>query len=370
MSLRGGGDATSLVARLTGASDVIGEFLAENVLDTLEPDLREFLLATSITERTCAGLASVLTGVANGRAMLEEAEQRGLFLQRIDDDPNWFRFHQMFAEFLRRRLERDGPDRVKELHHTASAWFAEHAHLNEAVDHALSAGDPARAVDLVEQDETNLLEQSKMSTLLGIVKKLPPQLVVSRVRLQLVIAWANILLQRSVPTTSALNRFEVALGRADLPDATRADLRVEADVLRAVAEVFADRVERVDALLAEAMSRPDTLPPRVPGVAGNAVAYAAIYRFDFDAARRVLEWAAPYQEMLGPFATVYGHCFGGMARCLLDVPLALDDFRRAFEIAMGVGAQSHPARLAGALLGELLYETGELAEAALSLIHI
>ena len=75
--------------------------------------------------------------------MLEEVEQRGLFLQRIDDDPNWFRFHQMFAEFLRRRLERDdGPIGLEQLHRAASAWFADNGYLNEAVDHALAAGDP------------------------------------------------------------------------------------------------------------------------------------------------------------------------------------------------------------------------------------
>ena len=365
LSLRGGSDASSLVGRLSGASDVIREFLAENVLDTLESDLREFLMVASITERTCGGLASVLAGVTNGQAMLEEVEQRGLFLQRIDDDPNWFRFHQMFAEFLRGRLERDGLDRVEQVHRTASAWFAENGYLNESVDHALAAGDLARAVDLVEQDETNLLEQSKMTTLLGIVKKLPPPLVVSRARLQLIIAWANILLQRSVPAAGALNRFEAALGHADLPDATQADLRAEADVLRAVAEIFADRVERVDDLVAETMSRPDTLHPRVPGVAGNVAAFAAIYRFDFDAAHRLLDWAAPYQEMMGPFATVYARCFHGMAaRYQLDIPAALKNFREAFEIGAGVGPHSHAARLAGSLLGELLYETGDLAEAA------
>ena len=365
LSLRGGSDASSLVGRLSGASDVIREFLAENVLDTLESDLREFLMVASITERTCGGLASVLARVTNGQAMLEEVEQRGLFLQRIDDDPNWFRFHQMFAEFLRGRLERDGLDRVEQVHRTASAWFAENGYLNESVDHALAAGDLARAVDLVEQDETNLLEQSKMTTLLGIVKKLPPPLVVSRARLQLIIAWANILLQRSVPAAGALNRFEAALGHADLPDATQADLRAEADVLRAVAEIFADRVERVDELVAETMSRPDTLHPRVPGVAGNVAAFAAIYRFDFDAAHRLLDWAAPYQEMMGPFATVYARCFHGMAaRYQLDIPAALKNFREAFEIGAGVGPHSHAARLAGSLLGELLYETGDLAEAA------
>ncbi|MGO9506187.1 MAG: protein kinase domain-containing protein [Mycobacterium sp.] len=365
LSLRGGSDASTLAGRLSGASDVIREFLGENVLDTLEPDLREFLLATSISERTCGGLASVLARVPNGQAMLGEVEQRGLFLQRIDDAPNWFRFHQMFAEFLRRRFEQDGPDRVEQLHRTASAWFAENGYLNEAVDHALAAGDLTRAVDLVEQDATSLLEHSKMTTLLGIVKKLPPQLVVSRARLQLDIAWANILLQRSTLPAGALNRFEAALGRADLSDAAQVDLRAEADVVRAVAESFADRVERVDDLVAEAMSRPDTLHPRVPGSAGSAAAFAAICRFDFVGAHRLLDWAAPYQEMTGPFSAVYGRCLDGMAaRYQLDIPAALKSFRGALEIARAVGPHSHVVRLAGAFLGELVYETGDLAEAA------
>ena len=363
LSLRSGGDANSLIGRLSGASDVVGEFLAENVVDTLEPELREFLMATSITERTCGGLASVLAGVTRGQVMLEEVERRGLFLQRMDDDPDWYRYHQMFAEFLRGRLTHDRPDRLEELHRIASAWFADHGYLNEAVDHAL-AYDPIRAVDLVEQDETNLLEQSKMTTLLGIVQKLPPQIVASRARLQLTIAWANLLLQRQGPMQAAVNRFEASMTNADLEETTRADLKAEAGVLQAVAEIHADHTENVEGLVAEAMSRPDTLHPQVPGVAGNIAAFAAIYRFDFDTAHRLLDWASPYNEMMGPFSAVYGRCYGGIAdRYRLDIPAALTNFREAFEIASGVGPHSHAVRLAGALLGQLLYETGDLAEA-------
>jgi ATP/maltotriose-dependent transcriptional regulator MalT len=363
LSLRSGGNASSLIGRLSGASDVVGEFLAENVVDTLEPELREFLLATSITERTCGGLASALAGVTRGQVMLEEVERRGLFLQRMDDDPGWYRYHQMFAEFLRGRLKHDRPDHLEELHRIASAWFADHGYLNEAVDHAL-AYDPIRAVDLVEQDETNLLEQSKMTTLLGIVQKLPPQIVALRARLQLTIAWANLLLQRQGPMQAAVNRFEASMTNADLEETTRADLKAEAGVLQAVAETHADRTEKVEGLVAEAMSRPDTLHPRVPGVAGNIAAFAAIYRFDFDTAHRLLDWASPYNEMMGPFSTVYGRCYGGIAdRYRLDIPAALTNFREAFEIAGGVGPHSHAVRLAGALLGQLLYETGDLAEA-------
>src|SRR6202000_3575997 len=108
--------------------------LAENVVHTLAPEMTEFLLATSITERTCAGLASALAEVPRGQAMLEEIERRGLFLQGIDEDPNWFRYHHMFAEFLRRRLDRDQPERVEQLHRAASQLVPEHDHPHGADD--------------------------------------------------------------------------------------------------------------------------------------------------------------------------------------------------------------------------------------------
>ena len=222
------------------------------------------MLATSITETNLrrAGVGACAEW-PRGQAMLEDVERRGLFLQRIDDDPNWFRYHQMFAEFLRHRLERDHPERVERLHRDASTWFAEHGYLNEAVDHALASGDPTRAVDLVEQDETNLLEQSKMTTLLEIVKKLPPRLVASRARLQLAIAWANMLLQRQAPANAALNRFEAALDSADLSDASRADLRAEADVVRGVAETYSPTESTVSTIWSPRRCR-----DRIPSIRG------------------------------------------------------------------------------------------------------
>ncbi|SPM28894.1 AAA family ATPase [Mycobacterium terramassiliense] len=363
LSLRGDGDAAGLLRRMSGDNEVIGELLAENVLNTLEPELLEFLFATSITERTCGELASALAGVRGGQDVLEDVERRGLFLRRIDDDPPWFRYHQMFAEFLRRRLERDDPDRLKRLHRTASDWFAEHGYLSYAVDHALAAGEAMRAVDLVERDRTiGSVNRSRMTTFLGIIDKLPPQLVNSRPRLNLSVVAANILLQRPVAIEAALDRVAGAISAADLPEATRADLTLEADVLRAVAQMNADRVEGLAHLVARVISRPKTLRPVLPQAAATVAAFAGIYRFDFEAAHRALEWAAPYDEGV---AAGYHSCWAGIAaRHQLDIPRALSSFRKAFEIGAAAGRESQAARHAGALLGELLYEMGEFAEAA------
>ena len=160
-----------------------------------------------------------------------------------------------------------------------------------------------------------------MTTLLEIVKKLPSDLVVGRPRLQLIVAWANILLQRPAPAAIALDHFQAALARADLNEATRADLRAEADVVRAVAEAFADR------------SRPWIISWPKHVTTGHFPSLGSrgrrkwrgvrrIYRFDFVAVA-VARRAAPYQETMGPFATVYGRCSAGIAaRYQLDIPAA------------------------------------------------
>jgi ATP/maltotriose-dependent transcriptional regulator MalT len=171
LSLRGSEDPARLIGTMTGHHHAISGFLAENVLDTLEPSMLQFLLATSITERICGELASLLSGVPDGQAMLEQVEERDLFLRRVDEQ--WFRCYPLFREFLRHRLGRDQPARVAELHRTASAWFAERRMVSEAVDHALAAGDEQRAVQIVENDGIHLVANSQMATLIGLVGRLP-----------------------------------------------------------------------------------------------------------------------------------------------------------------------------------------------------
>ena len=124
-----------MIDRMSGRHHAIDEYLAENVLDSLEAEMLDFLMATSITERVSGDLASALADVGHGQALLEQAESHDLFLRRLDDEREWFCYHQLFAEFLLRRLERDHPERIVRLHRTASRWFAARNLMREAVDH-------------------------------------------------------------------------------------------------------------------------------------------------------------------------------------------------------------------------------------------
>ncbi len=364
LSLRTCDDPSQLISSMTGRHHAISEFLAENVLDTLEPAMLDFLLATSITDRICGDLAAALSGVARAQEVLEEVEEHDLFLNRIDNQ--WFRFHHLFAEFLRHRLERDQPDRVAELHRIASDWFARHRLISEAVDHALAAGDEQRAVEIVEDDGLYMFAHSQMSTLIGWVDKLPPTIVKSHPRLQLALAWANILLHRAEATRQALILVESTVEESGLSTDEIADVRAEADVVRGLVALRADHLEGIDEHIAPCLARPDTVRPFVAGKAANLATFAAAYRCDLNEVTRLQAWASSYFERSrDSFNPIHGLCFTGLAtRLLLDLRTTEQCFREALKLAkQSGGSHSYTARLASSLLGELLYDRGILDEA-------
>lgn len=366
LSLRGSDSPAEVISSISGRHHAIAEFLTENVLSALEPDMLRFLLTTSITERICGSLASALSGNSHGQAMLEEVESRDLFLRRTDENGDWFRYHHLFAEFLRRRLDRDHPELTADLHRRASDWFAERHMLVEAVDHALAAGDPARAVELVEADGQLLLAQSQMATLFGLVDKLPTAAVLASPQLQIIVAWANVFMHRAGPAHAELQRLAATL--TALADAGRdvADLRLVARIVQANLDAYTDEIDNLDGPASECLARPDAFPPFVVSVAANLMTHSAIYRFDFDAAHRWQDWARPYHaQNSGPYVPTFGYARDGLAAFeQLDLDRAEQSFRTAWQVACKNGAvHSQAARLASAPLAELLYERGETAEA-------
>lgn len=365
LSLRGSDDPGELISHLTGRHHAISEFLVENVLDTLEPGILDFMVATSITPRICGELASALTGVPDGQAMLEQIELQDLFLRKLDDG-NWFRYHHLFQDFLQQRLERDRPERITELHRVASRWLAERRHVSEAVDHALLAGDEQRAIEIVERDGMSLLEYGQFASLIGLVNKLPATIIETHPRLQLDLAWANILLHRAAPAERALRLAESTLDLGDLDEGGTARLRAEAGVVRAVVAVRADALAGVEDMLAPCFFRAEELSPYVVAIGANVATFTAGYRYDFDEALRIQEWSAPYmRQNKGFYNNIHGLCFLGLAASLqLDIASAEQYFRKAMKVAkQSGGSHSYGARLAGSLLGELLYERGEVADA-------
>jgi ATP/maltotriose-dependent transcriptional regulator MalT len=365
LSLRGHPDPAALIENLSGRHKAIGDYLASNVLDSLEPDLLGFLLSTCITKQICSGLATALTDSRQSQSVLEEIEKRDLFLRRTDTDGSWFQYHHLFADYLLHRLGRDAEDRVPELHRKAAQWFTEHQMLSQAVDHLILAGDAQQAVDAVEHAAPDLNENSQMSTLIGLAAKLPAQLADARPRLQVDLAWANVVLHRLAATEDALRLAE--LGIDSLPDDQVADLRAEMELVHPVIAAFQDRLDPAAADAVEAcVDRAETLRPWILSRAADVGSFRAIRVFDFDDALRWQRWGRQYhQRTSGALSGSYGYCFAAIAANeQLDVAGAEAHLRHAIRIALlPSGRATYVAKLAGSLLGELLYERGQLDEA-------
>jgi serine/threonine-protein kinase PknK len=361
LSLRNTNDASALISGFSGRHHSIGDYLAENVLNALPGELLDFLLTTSICDRLCGDLAAAVSGQPRGQAMLEELERRDMFLKPLDDHREWFRYHHLFGGYLRQRLERDYAGQIVALHRAASAWFADKGLLGEAVTHALAAGDDAEAVDLVERQAMYLVEHSRMASLLGLVNKLPTNLVPRRPALQIAIAWAKCLLQRAEEAHVALDHARAALVSAT--DTTGADILGEADVVQACTDVYRDRIDRAATLVAPCIVENPSCRPFLVAVSANIRTFVDIHTFAYDTALSRQQWANAFHESAsGPFAGVYGRCFAGLAAfAQLDLRTAEHRYAEARALAQGVaGEHSHAARLAGALVGQLCYERGEI----------
>ncbi len=210
LSLAGHADPAGFVAAFSGSHRYVLDYLAEEVLDRQQEELRTFLLETSLLERLSGGLCDAVTGRTDSRAMLERVEQAGLFLVPLDEVRGWWRYHHLFADLLRARLQQQRPGQVPALHRAAAAWCEEHGLADDAVRHALAAGDTAWAARLVERHVETLLGRSEGATLRRWLSALPAESVRDRPRLFLAQAYG------------AAMGFQVEALEALLDDAERA----------------------------------------------------------------------------------------------------------------------------------------------------
>jgi LuxR family maltose regulon positive regulatory protein len=185
LSLRGQDDVGAVVEGFSGGHRYVLDYLTEEVLDRQPEPLRGFLLETSILERLSGPLCEAVTGRADSQELLEQAERANLFLHPLDEVRAWWRYHQLFADLLRVRLQLEQPGRVSELHRAAATWHEAQGLADEAIGHALAAGDATWAARLIERQIDARILRWEGVTLQRWFAALPAKLVRSRPRLSL-----------------------------------------------------------------------------------------------------------------------------------------------------------------------------------------
>jgi len=201
LSMRERKDASGFIAAFAGTHRFILDYLVEEVLDQHPPDLQEFLLGTSILERMTSSLCDAVMARADGSALSEatlspgsqailiQLEQANLFLVPLDDQRRWYRYHHLFADLLRSRLEQTQPDRVPTLHRRAGEWYEQNGLITEAVSHMLAAGDVEQVARLVEGNALAMMDRGELRTLAEWLDILPDEVMSCRPWLCIAYAW-------------------------------------------------------------------------------------------------------------------------------------------------------------------------------------
>ncbi len=180
LSLQGREEVAGFIEAFTGSHRYVVDYLVEEVLVRQPADVQDFLLQTSILERLSGPLCDAVRGQGDSQALLEHIERSNLFLVALDDQREWYRYHHLFAEALRSRLQQQQPTMMPELHRRASGWFEQHELFDEAVIHALAVPEVEHAARLIKQHGWSANYSGQFQVLLGWLDRLPDVFVRSQ----------------------------------------------------------------------------------------------------------------------------------------------------------------------------------------------
>ena len=190
LSLSRDADRHDFVTRFgTSPSRHVNDFLEAEVLQAHDPPTQALMLRSSILGRLCGPLCDAVLEQQDSAVMLDELARTNLFLVPLGDQGGWYRFHPLFAQLLRRELGRRAPGIVPALHRRAYSWHRDHGTTEEAIYHAIEAGEYAAAAGLVEATWGKYRNNGGYSTVLGWLGRFPDEILAGDIRLLLVEAW-------------------------------------------------------------------------------------------------------------------------------------------------------------------------------------
>ncbi len=386
LSMQQSGDVPQFVAEFAGSHRYVLDYLVEEVYRRQAPDVQDFLLKTSILDRMCAALCDVVLSrgeEGQGRkgegeqapplpcspaplpprppaqVILDHLDRANLFIVRLDEARQWYRYHRLFRDLL--RTQREGLDAAA-LHRRAAAWFEHNGFLDEALDHLLAAEDWDGAERLMEPAAAGVINNGQFATLNRWLDALPEARLRGSAELASLKGWALL----------SLGQFAAAGTWASLaagllpPDAPPFSQAIVLCLQIYVAQIRSD-IPQVIALAQRALTLLEAGDPHgLRGAALSNLASAQMVMGDIPAATRTLrELARVGQEQSHPISAV------GALSSLAELEHRRGRAREALALcqqalALAVDARGHPLPLAGhahLALGLIYYDLNELTVA-------
>jgi LuxR family maltose regulon positive regulatory protein len=176
----------------TGKDKSLTEYLLKTVLRGLPSDVREFLLLSSPLIRFSASLCNHISHLENGHAMLEYLDRNNLFIVCEDREAEWYRYHHLFADFLRSELRKVNPAKYNEICINAAKWCENESMLTESIQYYLTAKNYEKAADLITARAPDLaILRGDHYTVLDWMRRLPAEYHTNSPTLLLNHAWSS-----------------------------------------------------------------------------------------------------------------------------------------------------------------------------------
>jgi LuxR family maltose regulon positive regulatory protein len=370
ISMQGLQDATSFIKSFTGSHHFVLDYLVEEVLQRQSENIQTFLLRTSILERLCGSLCDAVLAESStsGQENLEYLEHANLFLIPLDDERRWYRFHHLFADLLRQRLQKSVSSRqhdgvsVNELHIRASRWYEENGYEAEAFHHAAAAGEVDRAARLIEGKGVPLYHRGALVPVLNWLESLPKTELDKRPALWLMYARALTTAGQTSGVEEKLQAAETALQGAELNVETR-------DMIGSIASnraTLAYTKYQPDTVIVQAQRAleylsPDNLPTRAMTTLTLGVGY--MQKGNRTAAIQAFTDARSISQTIGhTFATAMATmALGNMQEMENSLYLAAETQRQALRLfgdqPLPIASESHLS------LARIFYEWNDLDSA-------
>lgn len=158
------------IVAFDGGHRFVSDYLVSEVFERQSEAIRRFLLATSAVEQFSAALCDGILGGDESVSIIDELLRRGLFLIAVDHYGKWYRYHHLFRDFLRAKLD---ARTARQVHSKASVWFEAQHRPDEAIQHACAAGETERAKIFVKTHIETELSNGRFDRVLQWLTMLP-----------------------------------------------------------------------------------------------------------------------------------------------------------------------------------------------------
>ena len=232
LSMQGQEDASGFIQSFTGSHRFVLDYLVEEVLQQQTEEVQTFLLQTAVLDRFCAPLCDTVLGKDEGGRMKDEKnasssfildylERANLFLIPLDNERRWYRYHHLFADLLRQRLQQQGDALITELHIRASKWYEAHDLEMEAFLHAAAAHDIPRAERLIAGKGMPLQFRGTAVPILNWLNSLPPATLNGSASLLVTYASTLLAIGQIIGIEEKIKAAEILLQDAELDEKNR-----------------------------------------------------------------------------------------------------------------------------------------------------